>query len=318
MYGACLLAKIEQQITGGEPIASYFDMIAGTSTGGIMALGLGLQVPANKIEQLYREDGKAIFKQPTLWESWPILKTLSHLKRSLYDPKTLETILYREFGDKILGDSVARLVIPAFMVPKTEITVFKTDHHPDFKNDYRSKAWEVARATSAAPTYLSGHGYEDVLFLDGGVWANNPVLAAVIDALSAYDISREQIEILSIGTGNPPFEINLKDARRGLFRWREAIKAAMFLTTDNAHAQAALLLGPECITRLEPTKEAATIGLDDWKSSVGVMPQMAADHFDAEIDAIKKFFAAKVTPRHRFYSAPILTGTFAPRDNPPQ
>src|SRR3546814_11725761 len=67
---------------------------------------------------------------------------------------------------------------------------------------------EVARATSAAPTYLKGHEHTPSgrIFIDGGVWANNPVMVALVDVLSAYDISPDQIDILSIGTGNPPFE----------------------------------------------------------------------------------------------------------------
>ena len=164
LYGACLLALIEREITHGESIADYFDMIAGTSTGGIMALALGLKIPADRIKRLYREDGKAIFRKRRIWKLLPCLKKWSQAHSALYDHSVLEQLLYREFGDSTLGQSSTRLVIPAFMAPKTEITVFKTDHHPDFKNDYRSKAWEVARATSAAPTYLSGHEYDDVVF----------------------------------------------------------------------------------------------------------------------------------------------------------
>lgn len=303
MYGACLLAQIENEITGGKPIADFFDMITGTSTGGIIALGLGLKIPASKIENLYRVDGKLIFRQPWYWNI-PGLKSFRQLRRTLYDHTVLETLLYREFGDKTLGESCARLVIPAFMTPKTEIAVFKTDHHPDYKNDYKAKAWEVARATSAAPTYLSGHDNGNTLFLDGGVWANCPIMVALSDALCAYDITREQIEILSIGTGNFPFEITLKNAKRGLWSWKEVIKAAMFLTTDNAYAQAALLLGPDNILRLEPSEDTANIDLDDWVTSVKILPGMASIHFKNHEDNIRDFFRDPVMERNRFYSTP--------------
>lgn len=302
LYGASLLALIETEITNSEPVARFFDMIAGTSTGGIMALGLGLQIPGKRIEKLYRNDGRDIFHQPWIWRHLPKIKLLKHLRRTLYDHTVLEKILYREFGDKTLGESVARLVIPAFMSPKTEIAVFKTDHHPDYKRDHKSKVWEVARATSAAPTFLQGHTYDDTIFLDGGVWANNPVMVAIVDALSAYDITREQIEILSIGTGNVPFEIPLRDAKGGLFSWKEVIKAAMFLTTDNAHAQAALLLGPDKIVRLEPTEKAAGIDLDDWEASVAILPDMAKEHFKERQQEIAHFFINKVLERNRFYT----------------
>lgn len=302
LYGATLLKLIEENITGGQPIAHFFDMIAGTSTGGIMALGLGLELPAARIESLYREDGRKIFSQPWVWTHLPILKTLRHFFRPLYQHAVLESLLYREFQDKKLGDSVTRLIIPAFMSPKTEIAVFKTDHHPDYQNDYRSKAWEVARATSAAPTYLSGHTSDDVMFLDGGIWANNPIMVAIVDVLSAYDLTCEQLQILSIGTGNFPLEPTLKRCGAGLIGWRDVIKSAMFLTTDNAHAQAALLMGPNRITRLEPTPEAKGIELDDWESSVKMLPSMAHSHFNARIDDLTQFFSDKAAKRDKFCS----------------
>ena len=150
---------------------------------------------------------------------------------------------------------------------------------------------------------ISGHEYDDVTFLDGGVWANNPVLVAVIDALSAYDITREQIEILSVGTGNLPFQITLKNAKGGLFRWREVIKAAMFLTTDNAHAQAALLIGPDKITRLEPSEQASGIELDDWDTSVKLLPSLVfSQNFQEHKKAILLFLFTKVLPRNRYYT----------------
>ena len=222
---------------------------------------------------------------------------------SLYDHDVLEKLLYREFGDRMFGEAATRLVIPAFMTPKTEIAVFKTDHHPDFKNDWSRKAWEIARATSAAPTYLNGHKYDDVIFLDGGVWANNPIMVAVIDALSAYDVSREQIEILSIGTGNFPFSITLGSATSGLWSWRSVIKGAMFLTSDNAHAQACLLLGSEKILRLEPDEAAEKIGLDDYEAAKELLPAMAVKHLEESKDTISKFFLEKVCRRDRFYTS---------------
>lgn len=166
-------------------------------------------------------------------------------------------------------------------------------------------AWEAARATSAAPAYFQGHGEADYVFLDGGVWANNPIMAAVIDALSAYDITREQIEIFSIGTGNTPYEISKFAVRGGLFQWKDIVKGAMFLTTDNAQAQAVLLLGPERILRLEPEGEDAAIELDDWRAAVDRLVPLAEAHYDAHRASIASFFERPVDPRHRFYSNPI-------------
>src|SRR5262249_5544694 len=148
----------------------------GTSTGGIIALGLGLKKSAAAINRLYVENGNRVF--PEFWLRHRRLKFVRQLFRVLHEQRALESLLYKTFGDARLGESFARLVIPAFLGPKTQIAVLKTDHHPDFEEDHSMAAWEVARATSAAPTYLPGHAGDDYVFVDGGVWANNPIMAA--------------------------------------------------------------------------------------------------------------------------------------------
>jgi patatin-like phospholipase/acyl hydrolase len=300
IYAATLLARVEAKITNGEPICDYFDAIAGTSTGGIIAIALGLKKTADAIQKLYVEKGNKVF--PEFWSRHPKLKFMRQFFRVLHDHHVLEELLYDTFQDATLGHSAARLVIPAFLGPETQIAVLKTDHHPDFENDHLMAAWEAARATSAAPSFLPGHAGDGYVFLDGAVWANNPIMAVVIDALSAYDISREQIEIFSIGTGNAPYEISRFAVRGGFFQWLEIIKGAMFLTTDNAQAQATLLLGPEKILRLEPSGEAASIDLDDWPAAVDQLVPLAEADFASHRARIETFFAGKVAPRHRFYT----------------
>jgi uncharacterized protein len=265
-----------------------------------MAIALGLKKPATAVERLYAHEGDKVF--PEYWTDHRWLRLARRLKRSLYDNAVLEKLLYKTFGDQIVGDSYARLVIPSFLGPKTQIAVLKTDHHPDFKNDWKMAAWEAARATSAAPTFFPGHGGDGYVFLDGGIWANNPIMAAVIDALSAYDVSRDQIDVLSIGTGNAPHDISAFALHGGLFEWREIVSGAMFLTTDNAQAQATLLLGPEKILRLEPTGDATKIELDDFRSAKAQLPPLATADFEANKADIEYFFRSKVEPRHRYYT----------------
>ena len=135
----------------------------------------------------------------------------------------LEKALKKRFVDHLLGEvALTRLVIPAFTMPKTEIAVFKTDHHKDFKNDHATPMWKVARATSAAPTDLRGLEHEESgrIFIDGGVWANNPVMVALVDAVTSYDVSFDQVKILSIGTGNAPFSLQ----RPKVIRWRDRVR----------------------------------------------------------------------------------------------
>jgi uncharacterized protein len=304
VYTAELIRLCEETFGRGEPLARYFDMIAGTSTGGIIALGLGLGIPTADITAFYRDDGRQIF--PPLPRRWP--GKARQLWAWLRGPKLmheeLEAALKRRFREHLLGESSTRLVIPAFMMPKTEIAVFKTDHHKDFRNDPLTPMWKVARSTSAAPTYLKGleHEKSGRIFIDGGVWANNPVMVALVDALSAYDLSFDQIEIFSIGTGNAPFELRKPDVFRGLVAWREAIKAAMFLTTDNATAQVKLLLGPDGCLRLEPSGADACIEMDDYDGAFSRLPALADRDFESNRDEIARFFTDTVSPRERHYS----------------
>lgn len=211
------------------------------------------------------------------------------------DDEALELALKKRFGDHLLGESTSRLVIPAFMMPKTEIAVFKTDHHKDFRNDHLVPMWRVARSTSAAPTFLKGHEHEESsrIFIDGGVWANNPVMVALVDAVTAHDITFDQIEILSIGTGNAPFELKRDGVFGGLLAWAQVIKAAMFLTTDNATAQAKLLLGPDRCLRIEPTEADSAIDLDDYDRAFAILPQRAGQHFNLQRQELARFFQTR-------------------------
>jgi patatin-like phospholipase/acyl hydrolase len=304
IYTAELLRLCEERLGREEPIARYFDMIAGTSTGGIIALGLGLGISTADIAAFYRDDGRKIF--PPLPRGW--LGKARQLAGWAFGPKLahkeLEDALKHRFGDHTLGEAMPRLVVPAFMMPKTEIAVFKTDHHEDFRNDYCTPMWRVARSTSAAPTYLKGHEHEESgrIFIDGGVWANNPAMAALVDALTAYVLATEQIEIFSIGTGNAPFALSRPSAFAGMWAWREIIKAAMFLTTDNATAQAKLLLGPDRCLRIEPKGEDAAVEMDDYEDAFSRLPALAARHYEAGKEAIARFFNTEVLPRERHYT----------------
>ncbi|GMN04548.1 CBASS cGAMP-activated phospholipase [Erythrobacter sp. MTPC3] len=304
IYSAQFLARCEEELAAGRPLSSYFDMIAGTSTGGIIALGLAMGYSTSEILDFYIKDGRKIFPPLPSTRIGRWRRFLSWLFRPHLDHAELEKALKRRLGNRPLGEASTRVVIPAFMVPKTEIAVFKTDHHSDFKNDYKTPAWEVARSTSAAPTYLKGHEHEPSgrIFIDGGVWANNPVMVALVDVLSAYDISPEQIDILSIGTGNPPFELRARAATGGAISWREAIKAAMFLTTDNATAQAKLLLGPDRCLRFEPGGDTGTIEMDDYDRAIPALPPLADTHFNVSRDLVARFFAEVVLPRERHFS----------------
>lgn len=301
IFSAAVMKDIAERLPHGDEIADYFDLIAGTSTGGIIGIGLGLSLDPARIFDLYAVGGEEIF--PPFWTRNAALRFGRRLFTSLYNYEALERLLRQEFQSRHLGESKTRLVIPAFTGPKAQVAVFKTDHHPDYKRDWTTPAWEVARATSAAPTFFAGHKYNETYFLDGGVWANNPIMLAVVEALSAYQVRLDQIQVLSIGTGNVVPSLSEKAVRTGLLGWRNIISTAMYLTTDTALSQARLLLGAGAVIRLQPTASRAAIELDDWKAATELLPNEARTEVEKKAGEVSRFLSTKVSPRERHKGA---------------
>lgn len=204
VFPAAFLARLEDHL--GQPIGSYFDLIAGTSTGGIIAIGLGLGVPAREILRLYEERGPAIFDQ----HHGPLgnwlrqrLHGLWHWFGSKYSSDELHDALAQILGSRRLGDSTARLVIPAWHPVLERVYIYKTAHHPRLETDYKQPALDAAMATAAAPTFLKPYLTSDAVELvDGGVWANNPIGVACIEAIGVLGWPADRLKILSIGTIN--------------------------------------------------------------------------------------------------------------------
>ena len=104
-------------------------------------------------------------------------------------------------GDRRLGESRARLVIPAWHPMLERVYVYKTAHHPRLETDWKTPALDAAMATAAAPTFLKPHLTDDSIELvDGGVWANNPIGVATIEAVGLLKWPANRLNILSVGT----------------------------------------------------------------------------------------------------------------------
>jgi patatin-like phospholipase/acyl hydrolase len=180
VFPAAFLARLEEHLE--QPIGRYFDMIAGTSTGGIIAIGLGLGLPARDILDLYVKEGPAIFdQQHGRVENWirRRLRGAAHLLVTKHSSEPLRAALDSVLGRRRLGESRTRLVIPAWHPVLERVYIYKTAHHPRLETDFRQPAIDAAMATAAAPTFLKPHMTEsDVELVDGGVWANNPISVA--------------------------------------------------------------------------------------------------------------------------------------------
>lgn len=271
IYPATFLAELERRYLGGQSIASYFDLVAGTSTGGILALGLGAGLTASELADLYTTRGGDIFPEPTgspLGKALSWWQTAAHFTHYRYERAPLEKMLVDTLGDKLFGDSVVRLCVPTFEGKHSEVFVYKTPHHPDYMHDRFEPMVKVALATSAAPTYFRPLEHGGHKLVDGGVWANNPAMLAVIEALICFDLDRAQIDLLSVGCGDDPYVVSdFQTEYGGKFAWFDVIFAAMRLQSLSAINQARLLLGPPSVNRIDPPVFSPSILLDDFRRS---------------------------------------------------
>lgn len=269
LKGACpaaFLASIEEQI--GRPVADYFDLITGTSTGGIIALGLGLGMKAREILTMYEELGPKVFNHHSA------LGTLKRITGAEYNPAPLEEVLRARFGQKTLADSHSRLIITSVDVATGRPVRFRTPHHPHYTNDAKMSAVDVALATTAAPTYLPVHISEIGLpMVDGGLWAADPVEVAVIEAIGVLNWPRKHVKVLSLGcTGEAwdpgkladPSHQGTKDWLPKIFGLRTRIDSLAAL--ENVR----MLLKPKALVRIDPAVPSNFFGID----RPGDLPQL--------------------------------------------
>ena len=217
---ASFLASLEEDI--GHPIGECFDLIAGTSTGGILAIGLALGFPAKTLLDLYVDRGPHIFGQSghsvasRLWDAWRWLK---HIAAPKHDAGLLRAELEAVLGGRRIGEARTRLLIPAWDADHRSVYIYKTAHHPRLKTDHTRLAVDAAMATAAAPTYYRRYRTtDDVGLLDGGVWANNPIALAVVEAITLLGWPGSSLHILSLGCVNEVYMLGEAPGWGGLAR----------------------------------------------------------------------------------------------------
>ena len=299
---AAVLAECERRFLRGGSASAYFDMLAGTSTGGIIALGLSSGMRAAEVLEIYLTHGGKIF--PKGWTPPFALgraaKSIYGFARNIavyrYNREPLERALRDCFGNRTLGEVDRRLNIPAFD-GFNEVNVLKTPHHPDFRLDWQEEIVTVALATSAAPTFFSTYRNGTRHFADGGVWANNPAMVALVDALSCFDLDRHSVDILSLGCGEQ--DLRLSDGQikwGGMFHWRTIIETAMRLQSQNALGQAGLLVGRDRLLRLTTAPSLTPIAMDDFERARDELPAQALRLVEENAERLERIFDTERAP----------------------
>ena len=261
-FSAAALATLEEST--GRRCLDHFDLISGTSTGGIIAIGLGLGMSAREIANFYQTQGPIIFPNTSL-----VQKTMASFKQVFWGPKLSGDILREEltkcFKQRKFGEAKTRLLIPTYDAIGGRIFLMKTAHDPRFKFDIDAPAVDVALATSAAPTYFKAAAFpkhEHASYVDGGVWANCPAMAALVEAVSFCGAALDDIEILSIGTTTTPFSI-ANHAEAGAAEWNMGLVNVMFEGQVEASFKQAGLLTKGRLHRIDATVSSGEFTLDD-------------------------------------------------------
>lgn len=288
-FSAAVLAHLENDFN--IKIVDYFDLIVGTSTGGIIALALGKGLSANEILNFYVKEGPEIFKKDNF-------QGLKHLISVAYFTDRYEKILKKCLGDTLLGHSKIRLVVPSYNLDTGEVYLFKTAHHERFRRDYKEYMWKVARATSAAPTYFEvSKNIDSSRLIDGGVWANNPSMVAVVEAITILGQTIDNLYLFNLGTtqdlSNRPQILD----KGGLWAWKnDIVEVAFEAQSAGIASQMGLLLEnnylrlcpkvPQNIFKLDAIDETKLRGLSGSESRK-IAPKIKEIFLNEKADAFK-------------------------------
>lgn len=292
-FSVSFLSTIEEMT--GKNIIDHFDLITGTSTGGIIAIALAMGIPAVDILRFYRERGPHIFPVTGLHRR---LGSLMHwMIKSKYSSTILRTELESILGDRKFGEAKCRLVIPSFNADNGDVYLFKTAHHPRLKQDYKLPAVDVALATSAAPTYFPAFtGHNGLTYVDGGVWANCPVTVGIVEAISFLDMKREKLEVLSIGTTCTPFSLSQLQRTLGGLLWNTGIIGLqMQAQAASAIAQAKVLSGGRLV-RIDVPAKPKRFSLDDSRK-IGELVALGATEARHRENEISTKFLGSPAPQ---------------------
>jgi patatin-like phospholipase/acyl hydrolase len=297
-YTASVLASLEEMT--GRKVADHFDLITGTSTGGIIAVGLGLGLSARQIRDFYVNKGPVLFPPPPrgfIRAAW----------RWLVGPKLcqdkLRDAVHEVIGNRLLGESKCRLVIPAFDGVRGSIQLFKTAHAPEYKQDYLRPAKAVAMGTAAAPTYYPAYTDEaGGAYLDGGVWANSPVMVGLLEATCVLGRKIEDVEILSIGTTTEPFDVSHRRRRGGIAAWNKGLITLFMQAQAEAALGQARLMTKKRMLRIDVTTTPGRFAMDNAAEirDLRALGEQAARQHEDEVS--KRFLFAPAEPFRPFYT----------------
>jgi uncharacterized protein len=255
---ALVLEELERRAE--RRVFELFDLIAGTSTGAILACALCAPdpLPAARVAALYEEEGPEIFSRSIFQR----IRSADGLLDEKYDSAALDGALARFLSDKRLSRTRPDLVVAAYDTAGPGPFFFKTtDARESPEDDFPLSV--VARASSAAPTYFEPSAVDGRALVDGGVFAANPAMSAFAEAVRFQPGA--EVVLLSLGTGERTRRRTFDEIEDwGLLEWARPLLDVVFDgISDAVDYQLRHALGEGRYWRFQVELTRASDALDD-------------------------------------------------------
>ena len=288
VFPAQILSLLEKKMK--IKLENQFDMLAGTSTGAIIVAAIASRVPMSDVVELYVKNGKEIFKKKA-----PGFLSFDILWRSKYRKNYLHDLLNEFFKNKRLGEIHKPLILPATNIGNGTVHVFKSNYLPNYVRDGDVLLAEAVLASCSAPTFFDPTHVGNFLLADGGLWANNPGLLAVIDSINRCGKNNSDLFLLSLGTGERKnmYGVNANRKWGFLTGWRKSEFIELILSLQSQSAQNYLenIIKKDQVIRMNYIQQTE-VKLDDT-SSINDLLSYADDVFAQKSALLKDKFIGK-------------------------
>jgi len=285
-YTAAVLDELQHRLK--RPVNDYFDLVVGTSTGGIIALALANEMSTKEILSIYCDSGSEIFPHAKSGSKGLIDWIFS----PKHDSRRLTDSLTAVFGSRKFMDSTENVAVTSFDAADASPVVFRSDYHKSMSTYGELSVVDVALATSAAPTYFSAAPAGTGFMIDGGVWANCPVMVGLTDAMSIFEKQRKEIRILSIGTTSEPVFVEKSALDGGLIDWAKPAAPTIMHASKLAALNQARRIA-HSVLRIDTPVNRDRFKLDD-ASAINDLMQLGRSAADRHFDEFKKLFTSRL------------------------
>lgn len=299
---AMMVAELERR--SGLPAAQMFDLIAGSSTGGLLAMGLvtpdeqgNPRYTAEDIAWFYEREGPRVFSRGR----WRLAQTLTNITSPKYPSNTFDHALRLMFGDLHLADAIGNVLITSYELQRRQPWFFLSQQARQ-SSAYNFRMRDVVRATTAAPTFFEPariyhpDAEEYFALIDGSMQANNPALAAWVEAQSYFPDAAEFM-MVSLGTGDASRPIAFNEARQwGVAGWSQHILGVAFDAMNSTvdyqlrHLMPRRADGKQQYYRFQTRLDGANEDLDDASpQNIEALKRIASqtiEQYDAQFDQI--------------------------------